>query len=132
MSKNTLSDEMKKNIDSYESSIKTISNFVQVVRQNPGYHLGSIGVKGLKNMAREIWQNSFDELDKESSPCDFVQIIFDERTNTFITTDNGRGIPFGQILRIFTNPNTSSNFEKKPGEYSSGLHGISIQEKQER
>ena len=75
-------------------------------------------------MAREIWQNSFDELDKPSSPCSWVKISFDERTYGFTCEDNGRGIPFGEILRIFTNPNTSSNYTKKPGEYSSGLHGV--------
>lgn len=121
---NTLSEEMIKNIQHYGQEIQTLATFVEAVRQNPGYHLGSKGNKGLKNMAREIWQNSFDELDKPSSPCSWVKISFDERTYGFTCEDNGRGIPFGEILRIFTNPNTSSNYTKKPGEYSSGLHGV--------
>lgn len=112
------------NILHYNEEIKTLENFVKVVRQNPGYHLGSIGNNGLKNMAREVWQNSFDELDKKSSPCTWVKIVFDERTYTFTTEDNGRGIPIGNILRIFMDPNTSSNYTKKQGEYSSGLHGV--------
>ena len=119
-----LTQEMIDNIQHYGEEIKTLATFVEAVRQNPGYHLGSKGNKGLKNMAREIWQNSFDELDKPSSPCTWVKISFDERTYGFSCEDNGRGIPFGEILRIFTNPNTSSNYEKKPGEYSSGLHGV--------
>ena len=119
-----LSQEMIENIQHYGEEIETLATFVEAVRQNPGYHLGSKGNKGLKNMAREIWQNSFDELDKPSSPCTWVKISFDERTYGFSCEDNGRGIPFGEILRIFTNPNTSSNYKKKPGEYSSGLHGV--------
>lgn len=119
-----LSQEMIENIQHYGEEIKTLATFVESVRQNPGYHLGSIGTKGLKNMAREIWQNSFDELDKPSSPCTWVKITFDERNYGFSCEDNGRGIPFGEILRVFTNPNTSSNYVKKPGEYSSGLHGV--------
>ena len=119
-----LSDEMKQNIQNYGGEIKTLEDFVTVVRQNPGYQLGSIGNKGVKNMAREIWQNSFDEMDKASSPCTWTKIIFDERTCGFTCIDNGRGIPLGDILRIFTDPNTSSNYTKKPGEYSSGLHGV--------
>lgn len=119
-----LSKEMIENIQHYGEEIKTLATFVESVRQNPGYHLGSIGTKGLKNMAREIWQNSFDELDKPSSPCTWVKITFDERNYGFSCEDNGRGIPFGEILRVFTNPNTSSNYVKKPGEYSSGLHGV--------
>ena len=119
-----LSQEMIDNIQHYGEEIQTLATFVEAVRQNPGYHLGSKGNKGLKNMAREIWQNSFDELDKPSSPCTWVKISFDERTYGFSCEDNGRGIPFGEILRIFTNPNTSSNYKKKLGEYSSGLHGV--------
>lgn len=122
--KANLSQEMMANIQNYGKEIKTIEEFVEVVRQNPGYHLGSKGNKGLKNMSREIWQNSFDELDKHDSPCDWIRITFDERTYGFSCEDNGRGIPFGNILRIYTNPNTSSNYEKKKGEYSSGLHGV--------
>lgn len=119
-----LTQEMMDNIQNYGKEIKTIEEFVEVVRQNPGYHLGSKGNKGLKNMSREIWQNSFDELDKHDSPCDWIRITFDERSYGFSCEDNGRGIPFGNILRIYTNPNTSSNYEKKQGEYSSGLHGV--------
>lgn len=119
-----LSEEMLKNIQNYGNEIRTIEDFVEVVRQNPGYHLGSKGNKGLKNMAREIWQNSFDELDKHDSPCDWIRITFDERTYGFSCEDNGRGIPYDNILRIYTNPNTSSNYDKKKGEYSSGLHGV--------
>jgi DNA gyrase/topoisomerase IV subunit B len=119
-----LSADMIENIQNYSDEIKTIESFVDVVRQNPGYHLGSKGNKGLKNMAREIWQNGFDELDKKASPCTWVKITFDERTYGFSCEDNGRGIPFNNILRIYTNPNTSSNYEKKKGEYSSGLHGV--------
>lgn len=119
-----LSDNMKENILNYGSEIKTLATFVEAVRQNPGYHLGSKGNKGLKNMSREIWQNGFDELDKKSSPCTWLRIEFDERTFGFTCEDNGRGIPFDNILRIFMDPNTSSNYEKKPYEYSSGLHGV--------
>lgn len=119
-----LDEKMIKNIENYGSQIKTLEDFVTIVRQNPGYHLGSIGNKGVKNMAREIWQNSFDEMDKDSSPCTWVKITFDERTCGFTCEDNGRGIPIGDILRIFMDPNTSSNYVKKPGEYSSGLHGV--------
>lgn len=119
-----LSSEMMKNIEQYGEEIVTLATFVEAVRQNPGYHLGSKGNKGLKNMAREVWQNGFDEVDKKSSPATWLRITFDERCYGFWCEDNGRGIPFDNILRIFTNPNTSSNYEKKPGEYSSGLHGV--------
>lgn len=122
--KSGLSEEMIQNIDHYGKEIITLENFVKVVRQNPGYQLGDIGNNGIKNASREVWQNSFDEMDKASSPCTWVKIMFDERVCGFTIEDNGRGIPFGDILRIFSDPNTSSNYIKKEGEFSSGLHGV--------
>ena len=40
-----ISEEMLKNIQNYGNEIRTIDDFVEVVRQNPGYHLGSKGKK---------------------------------------------------------------------------------------
>lgn len=123
-SKSQMSDDMIHNIENYGNEIITIEDFVSVVRQNPGYHLGAKGNKGYKNMCREIAQNGFDELDKEASPCTELWVTFDERNHGFQVIDNGRGLPHGNIIRIITNPNTSSNYRKKKGEYSSGLHGV--------
>lgn len=120
----SMSQAMLDNIKNYSNEIVTLEDFVTAVRQNPGYHLGSIGNAGHINMIREIEQNSFDEADKDSSPCDTIWIRYDDRTQEFTCIDNGRGIPFDNILRVFTNPNTSSNYIKKKGEYSSGLHGV--------
>lgn len=122
--KNEMSKDMIDNIKNYSSEIRTLKDFVEAVRQNPGYHLGSIGNSGFLNMIREVLQNSLDEVDKDSSPCTDVWVDINEKNYAVTIIDNGRGIPHGHILRIFTNPNTSSNYDKKPGEYSSGLHGV--------
>ena len=122
--KTELSQEMIENIKNYGSEIQTLETFVQQVRQNPGYHLGAIGNRGLINMIREVAQNSLDELDKASSPCTEVTIGFNESCQGVTVIDNGRGIPFNNIVRIFATSSTSSNYTKKKGEYSSGLHGV--------
>ena len=119
-----LTEEQIKNIENYGNEIQTLKDFVEAVRKRPGMYIGPIGNKGFINMVREIFQNSYDELNKESSPCDSVIISFDERTFTVIIEDNGRGIPFDHIIRIFQNQHTSSNYQKKKGEYSSGHHGV--------
>ncbi len=123
MSKKQLSQEMIDNIKNYGDELVTIENWVEQVRQNIGMWIGSRGFKGHLNMIREIIQNAFDEIMKDSSPCDRVIISYDENSKTIIVEDNGRGIPFGSIIRAFTDMNTSSNYNKKKGEYSSGLHG---------
>lgn len=111
-------------IRDYANLIKTIHIFSEAVRQNPGQFIGYLKNKGFKNMYREIYQNAIDELIKTSSPCNEVRVLFDERDNSVVVEDNGRGIPFNNIIRIFTSEHTSSNYTKTKGEYSSGLHGV--------
>lgn len=119
-----ISDEMRANILNYGKEIQTLKDFVTAVRTRPGMYIGSIGNKGFISLIREIIQNSFDEMNKKDSPCDTVWISYDERTQTIIVEDNGKGIPFGEIIRIFSSQHTSSNFERKPYQYPSGLHGV--------
>ena len=119
-----LTDQQIKNIENYADQIETLEDFVTAVRQMPGMYIGSKGNAGFLTMIREIFQNSDDELKKKESPCDTIIVSFDERTLTVIVEDNGRGIPFDNIIRIFENEHTSSNYNKKQGEYSSGLHGV--------
>ena len=113
MAKKELSQEMIDNIKNYGDELITIDNWVAQVRQNIGMWIGSRGFKGHLNMIREIIQNALDEIMKDSSPCDTVIISYDENSKTIIVEDNGRGIPFGSIIRAFTDMNTSSNYNKK-------------------
>lgn len=122
--KSGMSKDMLDNIKNYGNEIRTLKDFVTAVRQNIGMYIGSKGNKGLINMWREILQNSFDEMNKDSSPCDMIWVHYDESTFTLTVEDNGRGIPFNNIIRIFEDQHTSSNYDKKLGEYSSGLHGV--------
>ena len=111
-------------IRDYAKLIKTINIFSVAVRQNPGQFIGYLRNKGFLNMYREIYQNAIDELIKDTSPCNLVKVFYDERDNSVIVEDNGRGIPFGNIIRVYTSEHTSSNYTKQLGEYSSGLHGV--------
>ena len=97
-----LNEKMKENIDRYSEQITTITDFVEAVRQMPGYHLGGIGDKGFLNMIREIVQNAIDQLISPLSPCTKVIVKYDERTLWVSVEDNGLGIPFNDMVRIFT------------------------------
>lgn len=127
MAKNILdniSQDMIDNIKNYGNEIEELKDFVTAVRLRPGMYIGGIGDLGFINMIREIIQNALDELNKEDSPCDTILVTYDERLFTVIVEDNGRGIPFNNIVKIFTRQHTSSNFKKKLYAYSSGLHGV--------
>ena len=116
--------DYKKSIDEYNNSIKTMKDFVEAVRHNPTEFVGYKGKRGHLNCFREIFQNSLDELIKVNSPCDHIWIEYYEADSMAVVTDNGRGIPFDSMIRVFTQQFTSSNYEKKAGEFSSGLHGV--------
>jgi DNA gyrase subunit B len=124
VSNTNLNAEMIENIDNYADRINTIEDFVEVVRQSPGYHCGSIGNRGFLNLIREIAQNSIDQVADPSSPGTWVSLSYDENTLIVICEDNGLGIPFDDMVRIFTKENTSKNYSKQLYEYSSGLHGV--------
>lgn len=121
-----LTQEQIQAIQDYGDELVTIDSFVEAVQKRPGMYLGSIGNKGFMDMVREVFDNSYDELNRTKSPCDCVIISIDERSYTVIIEDNGRGIPFGEIIRTYTKQHTSSNFNKgrTSGEYASGLHGV--------
>lgn len=124
MAKKTSVQEFEKNILNYADEITTIESFVDAVRKTVGQYLGYVDTRGHINMIREIIQNSYDEMIKVASPCHDVWVEYDEKTMRTTVRDNGRGIPFDNLIRVFTQQHTSSNYKKKPYEYSSGRHGV--------
>ena len=119
-----LNQEMMESIDNYGSRIRTLKDFVTAVRTRPGMYIGPIGNAGFLNMIREIFQNCIDQIMDSESPCNWFSLSYDERTNEIICQDNGLGFPFNDIIRILTTQHTSKNFDKKKGEYSSGMNGV--------
>ena len=121
-----LNKDMQKAVDSYGSKIKTLKDFVTACRLRPGQFIGPINGAGLLNMMREIFQNSLDQMVSKESPCNWFRFFYDERTLEVAVEDNGSGFPFDDIFRIITAQYTSKNYEKKPGDYSSGMNGIGM------
>lgn len=119
-----LDQKMKDNILNYNDQIKTITSFVEAVRQTIGMYIGRRGNRGFMNLIREVYQNSIDEMIKPDSPCDHITIHYSEINHWVMIADNGRGIPFGNIIRIFTEQHTSSNYTKKGEDFSSGMNGV--------
>ena len=118
-----LTKEQMNAIDNYGSEIKTLKDFVTAVRKRPGMYIGHIGIKGVTNMHREIYSNSIDQILAQDSPANWFSYYYNEATTEVRIEDNGKSLPFDQIIRIFTANHTSKNFEKKLYDYSSGVHG---------
>ena len=110
-------------IDSYSNDIQTLSDTVTAIRQVPGMYCSGRGNVGYLSLIREIYQNAIDQVVDPTSPADKVTISYNESTLEVIVTDNGKGFPFQDMVRMITALHTSKNYTKKKGEYSSGLHG---------
>ena len=119
-----LTEEQKKLIDSYGNNIKTLKDFVTACQQKIGMYLGSAGTNGFKTMIREIVDNSVDTIIDPSSPGDWFSITYNQITREVTVVDNGRGLPFDEIIRILTTQHTSGKFDPVPYNYPSGLNGV--------
>lgn len=114
----------EESIRNYGDKIEHIDTFVEAVRRFPGMYIGAKGNVGWKACIREIFQNAVDEMIRKESPCHYVKITFDERNQSAIIEDTGRGIPHGKMIEIYASSHTSSNYSKKAFEYTSGVHGV--------
>lgn len=126
VSKQTKDVDYDSNIANYIDEFRQYKTFAEAVRHLPGMYIGATGNIGWKACIREIFQNAIDEMIKRESPCNYVRFIFNEAEQSAVIVDNGRGIPHGHIIEIYTSSHMSTNFEetKKPFEYSSGTHGV--------
>lgn len=122
--KTTTNNEFEENIRNYANEIEVIETFPEAVRRLPGNYIGHKGNKGWLSCTREILQNAFDECIKKSSPCHYVRMVFDERNQSVIVEDQGRGVPHGKMIEIYSTAHSSSNYTKHGGDYSSGAHGV--------
>jgi hypothetical protein len=112
-----LTKEQMAAIDNYSSDIKTLKDFVTAVRKLPGMYIGSTNTRGFYNMFREIFQNSVDQILDQSSTANWVNVYVNCQTLEVRVEDNGKGLPFNDIIRMVMTPHTSKNFDKKPYEY---------------
>ena len=109
----------------YADEIKQISDFIKQVRQTPDVVIGKVyGSRAFFTMFREILQNGLDEIMKGVAFSPNIYVEYDERNHQITVLDNGRGVPHGKIGIIFGASHTSSNYDKKPYEYSSGKNGM--------
>ena len=116
--------DYKQSINEYSKKIKTFESNLAHIRTKPGMWIGYQDSRGFINMVREILQNGFDEIEKELSPANRLWVEYYEKDKMITITDNGRGIPFQDMYRIFGVGRTSSNYDKQKGEFSAGTNGF--------
>ena len=118
-----IDENMKNLIDTYGDRIESVKDYISAVRKLPGMYNSKIGTGGFLNLIRECGQNCCDQIIDKNSPGSHFSLYYNENTREVKVEDDGIGIPFKDIIRVFTTPHTSKNFEKKLGDYSAGAHG---------
>ena len=113
--------------------IQHIADDIEKIRTRPTMYISYIGEKGALHLAKEVINNSIDEATSEKSPCDTIDIVFNENTNELTVMDNGRGIPFDKVEIICSYLQSGSNLTKskdtvnksrKAGENGVGLTAV--------
>ena len=99
------------------------------IRMRPSMYVGDVESGGLHHMAREIIDNSVDEI--ANGYGDFCRVIIYE-DGSLSVEDNGRGIPVeihkklnvSSLEIVFTKMHAGGKFHNDNYKFSGGLHGL--------
>lgn len=125
----SMNKQMEQNIKNYSKQIKTLSDYVEAIRETYGVYIGYNNEIGCLHLIKEVLGNAIDELNRAKrgiSPCTEIYVDFTEGPCITKIGDNGRGIPFELAMDILTNLHTSSNYEKELYDYTCGTHGLGL------
>ena len=108
--------------DNYEH----IENELEQIQKCAGMYISTLGTEGALHLFKEIVNNSIDEATNVMSPCDKIEIYFDEEYQHFIVSDNGRGIKHDKMVEFCTNKHTSTKYDRTNNYYSAGCFGVGM------
>lgn len=108
----------------------TILSEVEAVRTNPSMYIGSVGSDGAHHLLYELVHNAVDEALLGTA----TKISVEMTADGCVVEDNGRGLPtslhpdFGlsQVELALTKLHSGTKFQKNPGQFTSGLHGVGL------
>ena len=66
-----------------------ITNELEQIQKCAGMYISTKGTEGALHLFKEIVGNSIDESNNVNSPCDEIDIYFDQEFQHFIVRDNG-------------------------------------------
>ena len=121
--------EYQQAMDDYAKRFEFLETDAQKIHQTPDVFIGELGNKGYITMVREIVQNSFDIIAKSMRDPSIkimdpvILMTIDDTKQEVTIEDHGSGIPFGMLEQIFGNTHSSSNYNKKEGDYDAGKNG---------
>ena len=109
-----------------EEEMYVAENELDKIRISPLMYISRIGSLGAIHLAKECINNSIDECLNINSPGENLYLYLNEDTNTFITEDDGRGLPFDRMLDACTKIQSSTKFNRTSNQKSAGQNGLGI------
>lgn len=117
---------MSENFEFKDDVYVHIDDEFKQIQQCPGMYISSRGSEGALHLFKEIVNNSIDESTNINSPCDKIEITFDEKNQHFVVADNGRGIPFEKMVEVCTEKHSSTKYDRQNNVYSAGCNGVGL------
>lgn len=109
-----------------EETMEVAENDLDKLRLAPLMYISRIGELGAIHLAKECINNNIDECVNTNSPGENIYLYLNEDTNTFISEDDGRGLPFDRMYDACTKLQSSTKFTKLSGQAAAGCNGCGI------
>src|SRR5699024_2092104 len=109
-----------------EEEMQVMENDLDKIRTAPLMYISRIGSLGAIHLAKEVINNNIDECMNVNSPGENIYLYLNEDENSFTAEDDGRGLPFENMLDACTKMQSSTKFNKLSNQKSAGVHGCGI------
>ena len=104
-----------------------IESDINKIQTKPIMYVNTIGRRAALHLAKEKLNNMIDECINENSPGNVITVMYDEKENTLLVADNGRGIPFENMIIACTKLQTGSKMTRSSGgKKSAGENGVGM------
>lgn len=111
-----------------DDEYQAITNQFQQIQECIGMYISAKGTEGAFHLYKEIFNNALDECVNENSPANTITTEYFAGIEEFVVSDNGRGIPFEEMVKSCSEKHTSTKFNsnRKYNKYSAGCNGVGL------
>ena len=99
-------------LESMDDQYEQLQNEFEQVRKCLGMYISYTETLAAMHLFSEIFHNAADEFSNGKVPFDTIVVEFDERNQTFLIRDGGRGIPLSKLKDVCMKKHISTKYER--------------------